>query len=278
MACILSTETSHSTSAPTIGIFDSGVGGLTVLRAIAEALPSARLIYFGDTARLPYGDKSSSTIIRYSLENAQFLVNHRIDLLVVACNTASSCALEALRECYPLPILGVIEPGARQAVQTTRNGRIGVLGTKRTVGSGAYEKAIKRFIPQAYVVSAACPLLVPLVEEGFVDHFATRLILRDYLAPLKLEGIDTLVLGCTHYPLLRALIAEEMGKDVRIVDSATTCAAEVKALVSEDFSSLNPGECIYYASDDPMKFKEMGERLLDRPMPSVELPLVREWV
>lgn len=257
-------------SSPTIGVFDSGIGGLTVLRAIADLVPSADLVYFGDTARVPYGNKSRDTIVRYSMEIAQFLISKDIDLLVVACNTASAYALEVLRDNFNLPIIGVIVPGARKAVEVTRNGHVGILGTKGTIVSGAYEKAIKEMSPHVDVTSIACPLLVPLIEEGLLDHLATRLILREYLDQLQSRGIDTLVLGCTHYPLMRDLIAEEIGPGIQIVDSATTCATEVRANIASH-AIEKPGICSYFVSDDPVKFKQMGEKLLNRCMPSVEL-------
>jgi glutamate racemase len=255
---------------PVIGIFDSGIGGLTVLSAIAQHLPFADLIYFGDTARLPYGDKSKDTIVRYSLENAQFLSGKNIDFLIVACNTASAYALETLRGHVDIPVIGVIEPGAQKAVQMTHKGRIAVLGTKGTIKSGAYEQAIKSIDPSIHVVSIPCPLLVPLVEEGFLEHQATRLILKEYLYQVHSEDVDTIVLGCTHYPLLRELIAEEVEGHIQIVDSATTCAAQLGVMIGSS-SYREPGRQIFYVSDDPHKFRQMGERLLKKSISDVEL-------
>ena len=215
---------------PRIGVFDSGFGGLTVQRAILAALPSVDTVYLGDTARLPYGTKSPATVVQYSLRNARLLARHDIDLLVVACNTASAVALPALRAELSMPVLGVVEPGAAVAVRTTRSSRIGVIGTQGTVASGAYQEAIRRARPGATVIARACPLFVPLVEEGWTDPAdeVVRGVVRRYLAPFRAEGVDTLVLGCTHYPLLKAAIAAELA-GVQLVDSAEAIADEVKA-------------------------------------------------
>ncbi len=195
-----------------IGIFDSGFGGLTVQRAILDALPAVDTIYLGDTARLPYGSKSAETVTQYSLKNARFLARHEIDLLVVACNTASAVAIPALQAELPVPVLGVVEPGARAAVRATRTGRVGVIGTQGTVASGAYQRAIHALRPDAEVVARACPLFVPLAEEGWTDPAdpVVQGIVDRYLAPLRTAGVDTLVLGCTHYPLLKAAIARAL--------------------------------------------------------------------
>jgi glutamate racemase len=221
-----------------IGIFDSGVGGLTVLRAIRERLPHENLVYLGDTARVPYGNKSAATVSRYAVEDAQFLLGRGVKMLVVACNTASALAAPALREQFPtLPILGVIGPGARAAVAATRSRRIGVIATAATVGSGAYENRIREALTAAgddaavHIVSKACPLFVPLVEEGETESAIARLVAEKYLAGLREEGIDTLVLGCTHYPLLRRMIGEVMGKGVTLVDSAEAAAVETAQLL-----------------------------------------------
>lgn len=262
--------TQSISSRPVIGIFDSGIGGVTVLRAMLEKLPFANFVYFGDTARVPYGNKSQETIVRYALENVQFLLTKKIDFLVVACNTASAYALDVLREHHDLPIYGVIEPGARRAIEVTQSGRIAVLGTKGTIYSGAYERAIKRFDPEIKVISIPCPLLAPLVEEGFLNHPATRLILKEYLSRLHNEGVDTVVLGCTHYPMLRDSIAEEVGEGITIVDSASTCAEEV-SLEPAMRSCSGLGYVAFYVSDDPHKFKSMGESFLQRKILHVDL-------
>jgi glutamate racemase len=252
-----------------IGIFDSGVGGLTVQRALLEALPGADTIYLGDTARLPYGTKSAATVTLYSLRGARVLEARGIDLLVVACNTASAVALPALREALPVPVLGVVDPGARAAVKATSGGRIGVIGTAGTIGSGAYQAALRTLRPDAVVVALACPLFVPLAEEGWTDPAdeVVRAVVRRYLAPLKAERIDTLVLGCTHYPLLKAAIAAEL-PGVTLVDSAETVAAEVKALLPAPPGRVATHQ--FLVTDTPEKFLAVAGRFLGRPVESAE--------
>jgi glutamate racemase len=256
-----------------IGIFDSGVGGLTVMQQLMQILPHERLIYFGDTARVPYGNKSSQTIIRYSIESAICLIEHNIKLLVVACNTVSAYALSKLRQLFNLPIIGVIEPGAKQAVSVTQNQCIAILGTKGTIQSGAYQRAICKLAPQATLFPIACPLFVPLVEEQWLNHPATQLIIHEYLQPLQREKVDTLLLGCTHYPLLGSLIQQEVGEKVTLVDSASTCANEVAQLLKQRqlLSPILQGEHQYFVSDDPKKFRSLAEHLFNHPLPSVEL-------
>jgi glutamate racemase len=254
---------------PRIGIFDSGVGGLTVQRAILEALPSADTFYLGDTARVPYGTKSAETVTQYSLRNARFLLGRGIDLLVVACNTASSVALPALRDALAIPVLGVVEPGAKVAARSSRSGRIGVIGTPGTIASGAYQAAIRRERPDAEVLAKACPLFVPLAEEGWTDPAdeIVRGIVRRYLAPLREAGIDTLVLGCTHYPLLGPAIQAEL-PGVRLVDSAEAIAGEVRARIPAP-----PGaEAVhrFYVTDTPEKFLAVAGRFLGRPVEQAE--------
>jgi glutamate racemase len=252
-----------------IGIFDSGVGGLTVQRALLEALPGADTVYLGDTARVPYGTKSAATVTQYSLRNARVLEACGIDLLVVACNTASAVALPALRAALPVPVLGVVEPGARAAARASSGGRIGVIGTAGTIGSGAYQEALRALRPDAVVVARPCPLLVPLAEEGWTDPAdeLVRGVVRRYLAPLAAERIDTLVLGCTHYPLLRAAIAAEL-PGVRLVDSAETVAAEVKALLPSP-SGRNATHR-FLVTDTPEKFLAVASRFLGRPVEAAE--------
>jgi glutamate racemase len=252
-----------------IGIFDSGVGGLTVQRALLEALPGADTIYLGDTARLPYGTKSAATVTQYSLRSARVLEARGIDLLVVACNTASAVALPALRAALPVPVIGVVEPGARAAVKATSGGRIGVIGTAGTIGSGAYTAALRALRPDAVVVAWACPLFVPLAEEGWTDPAdeVVRGVVRRYLAPLKAERIDTLVLGCTHYPLLRAAIAAEL-PGVTLVDSAETVAAEVRALLPAPPGRVASHQ--FLVTDTPEKFLAVASRFLGRPVESAE--------
>jgi len=252
-----------------IGIFDSGVGGLTVQRALLETLPGADTIYLGDTARVPYGTKSAATVTAYSLRNARVLQERGIDLLVVACNTASAVALPALRAALPVPVLGVVEPGARAAARASRSGRIGIIGTTGTIGSGAYQAAIRLLRADAEVVARACPLLVPLAEEGWTDpdDEVVRGVVRRYLAPLAAERIDTLVLGCTHYPLLREAIAAAL-PGVTLVDSAETVAAEVLALLPglEGRSASHQ----FLVTDTPEKFLAVAGRFLGRPVESAE--------
>ncbi|MGH7537918.1 MAG: glutamate racemase, partial [Gemmatimonadales bacterium] len=202
-------------NAAPLGVFDSGIGGLTVARALFENLPRESVIYFGDTARVPYGPKSPETVRRYSAEILAFLLHQGVKAVVVACNTSTAHALDYLRAYAPVPVVGVIEPGARAAVAATASGRIGVIGTAGTVASGAYERAIKALRPDATVVSQACPLFVPLVEEGWFEHPATQLVAREYLLPLERAHVDVLVLGCTHYPLLKPLLAGVLGPAVR---------------------------------------------------------------
>lgn len=262
-----------ASSSDAIGVFDSGVGGLTVMQQLIQQLPHERVIYFGDTARVPYGNKGKQTIERYSIENTISLLEKNIKLLVIACNTATALALEKLRILFKLPIVGVIEPGAEKAAAVTRNQRIAVLGTKGTIQSGAYQTAIRKRLPQATLFSIACPLFVHLVEEQWLDHPATRLIVQEYLRPLQGEGIDTILLGCTHYPLLSAVIQEEMGSQVTIVDSASSCADQVASLLHQNglLSAARQGDHCYYSSDDPEKFRSLGEKLFKSPLPHVQL-------
>lgn len=248
-----------------IGIFDSGVGGLTVLKEIVKALPQEDTIYLGDTARVPYGTKSPETVTRYARQITSFLVSRDIKLLVVACNTASAFSLDALKEQFPIPIVGVIEPGARRAAAVTRSGKVGVIGTEGTIRSSAYAKAIKRMNPEIEVITRACPLFVPLAEEGWVDNEVARLSARLYLQGLKEEGIDTLVLGCTHYPLLKNIISEIMGASVTLVDSAEETARTV-AEILRNGSTLRPssekGNHHYFVTDVPAGFIRVGNRFL----------------
>ncbi len=253
-----------------IGIFDSGVGGLTVQRAVIEAVPAVDTVYLGDTARVPYGTKSAETVTQYSLRNGRFLARHEIDLLVVACNTVSAVALPALRAELSVPVLGVVEPGARAAVRATRSGRIGVIGTQGTVTSGAYQAAIRRERPGAEVIARACPLFVPLAEEGWTDPAdeIVAAIVRRYLAPLREAEIDTLVLGCTHYPLLEAAIAAAM-PGVVLVDSARAIAAEVRERLGGEGAGA-PAAHRFFVTDAPEKFLAVAGRFLGRAVESAE--------
>ena len=248
-----------------IGIFDSGVGGLTVLRELTRALPQEDTIYFGDTARVPYGTKSPDTVIRYSQEIAAFLTKQDIKLLVVACNTASAVALPTLRRTLPIPVVGVIEPGAKRAVEVTRSGIVGIIGTSGTVRSSAYSRAIKRLNPSISVLARPCPLFVPLAEEGWTDNQVAQMTAHLYLDELRQANIDTLVLGCTHYPLLKKIIADVMGPSVTLVDSAEETARTVAAIL-KDKKLLRPPEELgnhhYYVTDVPAGFIRVGNRFL----------------
>jgi glutamate racemase len=256
-----------------IGVFDSGVGGLTVLHAIAERLPHEHLIYLGDTARVPYGTKSAATVERYAVEDAAFLIEKGIKLLVVACNTASAMARERLRREFDVPILTVLGPGARMAARVTRNGRIGVIATEATVESGAYLRGIHEANDKVEVIQQACPLFVSLVEEGELHSPITRLVAEKYLSGLHDLSIDTLVLGCTHYPLLKPVIAELMGEGVTLVDSAEATAAEVETLLSER-ELLNEqaanGTKRFYVTDAASRFSRIAERIFGEPLAHLE--------
>ena len=255
-----------------IGIFDSGIGGLTVLRELRRELPLEDIVYFGDTAHLPYGTKSKETITKFSVDNVNFLESFGTKIVVVACNTASALSLETLKKGFSFPVIGVIEPGARQAVTKTKNGRIGVIGTKSTIGSGSYEVHLKKLDPDVKVYSEACPLFVPLVEEGWLEGEVVSKIARVYLAQLKSFGIDTLILGCTHYPLLSKVIQNTIGDKVKLVNSAEETAKETKQLlVKLKLSSpkKRDQETQFYVSDEPEQFRVLGERFLGQPIHSV---------
>jgi len=245
-----------------IGVFDSGIGGLTVLKALVEALPAEDFIYLGDTARLPYGTKSAEVIIRYSRENTEFLLAKGIKLLVVACNTASAVALGEIARDTIVPVTGVIEPGARAAAAASRSGKIGVIGTEATIASGAYTRALQHLRPGVEIYTRACPLLVPLVEEGWTDNTIAEQTVAYYLESLKTSGIDTLLLGCTHYPLLRDLFRRVLGPGVRIVDSASATAA----VVGERLGELRLGRVrgmgtqSFFVTETPDRFVRVGRR------------------
>lgn len=229
--------TEYTNSSP-IGIFDSGIGGLTVLSEIKRILPNENFVYLGDTARVPYGTKSSKTVITYSQINSKFLVSRGIKLLVVACNTASAVALPSLRWDLEIPIIGVIEPGARKAVQTTKTRKVGIIGTPSTIKSDAYKKAIENISADIEVICKSCPLFVPLAEEGWTEGEIAELVAKSYLEPLTKSGMDVLILGCTHYPLLKTTIQKVVGDDVTLIDSAEETAIEIKRILG-DKKSLN---------------------------------------
>lgn len=256
-----------------IGMFDSGFGGLTVMGEVQKALPKEKILYFGDTARLPYGDKSPEAIIRCSLEVVNFLLEKKIKVLVIACNTACAHAFHHIQASCPVPVVGVIQPGAEKAASSTKNGRIGVLATKGTIHSREYEKAIHALLPQAEIFPKACPLFVPLVEEHFHLHSAAKMIVEEYLREFRDLKIDTLLLGCTHYPILKPLIQDVVGDSVTIVDSATTCAEKVAAVL--EIRNLRAeaeylGAHRFFVSDDPDKFRKQGPIFLGRIIESVE--------
>jgi len=253
-----------------IGVFDSGLGGLTSVRELFRLLPGESVAYFGDTARLPYGSKSSETVTRFALEIANFLARQNVKCLLVACNTASSYSLDTLTRRLDIPVVGVIEPAARAAVAAAPRGRIGVIGTLGTVGSGAYPTAIERLRPGATVTSHACPLFVPLIEEGWIDHAVTRAVAEEYLGELRGADLDSLILGCTHYPLVAALLANLMGPNVRLVDSGAEAAGAVAALLAER-GQLSSGEPQhhFFLSDEPRNFTRIARSFLGRELPRV---------
>lgn len=257
-----------------VGIFDSGFGGLTVMKAIRELLPHENIVYFGDTARLPYGTKSRETILRYSLENASFLMNQGIKALVVACHTACSFAFEELQKRLPIPVIGVTIPAVEHALSLSRSGQIGVLGTKGTIASGTYQQLLQKIAPKTEVSGIACQLLVHLVEEGFIDHAITQNAIEQYLSPLQKSSVDTVILGCTHFPLLEMQIKKALNPDVQVIDPAHYCARSLKQTL-QDCSLLNPQTTLphyqFFVSDDPEKFRLMGKAFLGYPLENVQL-------
>ncbi len=252
-----------------IGIFDSGIGGLTVMQEVVRVLPGEDIIYLGDTARVPYGTKSRETVVKYALENAEFLVYRGIKLLVVACNTASAYALSELSARLSVPVVGVIEPGARMAVGITRTKKVGVIGTDGTIRSGAYFDAIKKIDSKVVVYLRTCPLFVPLAEEGWTDNQVALLTARVYLESFVEEGIDTLVLGCTHYPLLKRTIKRVLGEEVVLIDSAEATSHEVRRVLSEHRllrTRQNRGRFKFFVTDSPQRFQEVGIRFFNAPI------------
>ena len=260
-----------------IGIFDSGVGGLTVAREVFNTLPAENIVYFGDVGRYPYGGRSKEIITQFTRQDIAFLLEHKVKFIICACNTASSVALEDLKSQYDIEMIGVIEPGAKAAVERTRNGRIGVIGTHATISSNAYAKFIHHFDPAMKVFSLACPLFVPLAEEGYIDKEATFLIARDYLQTMHDVGIDTLVLGCTHYPLLKHVLQDVMGDDVTLIDSGEETARVAFKRITEE-GLLNPGQSQvpmpegvhkFFVSDVPEKFSGIASRFLGRHIENI---------
>jgi len=264
-----------------IGMFDSGVGGLTVMREVARQLPNESTVYFGDTARVPYGSKSRDVISRFSLEIAQFLLQEKVKMIVVACNTASAFALSTLRSRFDVPIIGVIEPGAVAALGATKTGRVGVIGTEGTIESQAYTEAIHHLKTSIQVFGQACPLIVPLVEEGWIDKPVALEIVKEYLIPLLGNNVDALVLGCTHYPLLKNLLAKVAGPSVKLIDSAEETARMVGKQLKElhlGAPSGNPVLRRFFVSDAPEKFEKVGQRFLGEPIPGVRRVDISQWL
>ncbi len=267
-----------STKTPPIGVFDSGIGGLTVASAMRDLLPGENIFYIGDTARVPYGGKSQDTIERYSVEITGLLLAEDAKMIVVACNTASALAIPRLEEILRVPVVGVIEPGARAAVTATRNGHIGVIGTRATIYSRAYERAIHALDPDVRVTSQACPMLVPLIEEGWLDDAITDQIVRRYLEKLVRDGIDTLVLGCTHYPLLADAIAKFAGPEIRLVDSAKNCALAVQKLLAKEKLAApknHLGKLEIALTDKPDGFLRVAENALGLQAGDIQLRSVQ---
>ena len=257
-----------------IGVFDSGIGGLTVVKALRDQLPHEQIMYIGDTARVPYGSRSPVTVERYSLEIAQMLVERDAKLIVVACNTVSSVALPLLERNLPVEVIGVIRPGAEAAIHESRTNHVGVIGTRATIRSGAYERTLKSLNPDVQVTSRACPLLVPLIEEGLLDDPVTDQMIARYLEPLLADGIDTLVLGCTHYPLLADGFRRQLDQSVRLVDSAQNCALTVKRLLEQQSLGApagSLGSLQVALTDRPDNFLRVAEGALKLEIGEVEL-------
>lgn len=257
-----------------IGVFDSGIGGLTVAKELIKTLPGEDIIYLGDTARVPYGTKSGRTVIAYSHSNTEFLISKGVKLLVVACNTASSVSIPSLRAEFDIPVIGVIEPGAKKAVDVTKTGKIGVIGTPSTINSGAYKSAIEHLNPEIEVISKACPLFVPLADEGWTEGEIIERIAKEYLNPIKETGIDVLVLGCTHYPLLKNTIQKIMGDQITLVDSAQQTASQIKDILNKE-NLLNENNSQskreFYLTDVSDTFLSVAGRFLGEKIAKIEM-------
>lgn len=252
-----------------LGVFDSGVGGLTVVRALNRLLPAESIVYLGDTARVPYGNKSREAVLRFAREDCRFLLSRDVKAIVVACNTATAFAVEALQAELDIPVIGVIQPGVDAALERSARKRIGIIGTTGTIGSGAYQEAIRRRCPEAEILARPTPLLVPLVEENWLEHEASRLIAGEYVQPFVKAGSDTLVLACTHYPLVANLLEEVAGGALQLVDSATTCAVHVRQVLEEKgllHANESPGEVTACLTDWSEHFSALAARFLDRPL------------
>jgi len=257
-----------------IGVFDSGIGGLTVVKELIKSLPGEDIIYLGDTARVPYGTKSGRTVIAYSHGNTEFLISKGVKLLVVACNTASSVSLPSLKSEFDIPVIGVIEPGAKKAVSITRTGKIGVIGTPSTINSGAYKRAIEKIDPSVEVISRPCPLFVPLADEGWTEGEIIERIAEQYLTPIKETGIDVLVLGCTHYPLLKNTIQKIMGDEITLVDSAQQTAVQIRdVLTNEDLLNEKNSQSTreFYLTDVSDTFLSVAGRFLGENIDKIEM-------
>ena len=259
-----------------VGVFDSGVGGLTVVREIIRQLPNENIVYFGDTARVPYGSKSKNTIIRFSEQIIRFLKTKQVKAIVIACNTASALALDTVREEFDVPIMGVVTPGARAAVEATCNQKVGVVGTDATVQSGMYTKVIREMNPQIQVIEKACPLFVPLVEEGFKEHIVTQEIIEYYLESMKATDIDAMILGCTHYPLLRSKIRAYMGEKIQIVNPAYETAMDLKQLLREmdmenDIQNVPGSQYQFFVSDAAEKFRQFANTVMPFDVPETNV-------
>lgn len=265
-----------------IGVFDSGVGGLTVVREIIRQLPDENIVYFGDTARVPYGSKSKNTIIRFSEQIIRFLKTKQVKAIVIACNTASALALDAVRDEFDVPILGVVIPGARAAVDATTNGKVGVVGTEATVQSGMYTKVIQEMNPEIEVIEKACPLFVPLVEEGFKEHHVTREVIDYYLDSMKKTDIDAMILGCTHYPLLRSKIRAYMGEKIQIVNPAYETAMDLRKLLKEmdmenDGTVTAASRYEFFVSDAAEKFRKFANTVMPFDVPETNVVNIEEY-
>jgi len=263
-----------------IGIFDSGLGGLSVAKEIFRQLPNEEIIYFGDTARFPYGTRSPERVTAMALQDAEFLMSKRVKMLLVACNTASSVAMDALIKSVSVPIIGVVEPGAKAAVEATSNGKVGIIGTRATVSSQSYQSAINSIDPAIKSHAAPCPLFVSLAEEGWTDGDVPRLVAEEYLREIRNAGVDTLILGCTHYPILRSVIAETMGESVTLVDSAESTVTAVREYLEREnlLRDPLPDNHTFLVSDAPDRFREIGGMFLERKIVSLQKVILEDGV